>query len=411
MRIVESAGVTDAGRKRRRNEDSFVREPPLFVVADGMGGAQAGEVASRLAATAFRDFHDADELEPEERVRAIVQEANKRIYERARSDAEASGMGTTITAALLVDGRVTVGHVGDSRAYRIRDDQIEQLTDDHSLVADLVRSGRIAPEEADTHPQRSVITRALGTDPEVDVDTFTVDAQPRDLFLLCSDGLTTMVDDEHLLSIIGRSKSLEEAAKALVKAANRAGGEDNVTVVMFSIEGDASELEDTAVAPLDTRGETDLEDTLTGLDAPTLLTAAPAAVLEREDAAKPEAWGPALDDERPKPKRRRPRPRWRRRFFLSILGLTFVLVVIAAAFWALARANFIGADEDGNVVVYQGVPWGLGGGIDLYRARYVSRLKAVQLTPAERQTLFDHHLISYDQAKERLARYEAEGVP
>jgi len=180
---------------------------------------------------------------------------------------------------------------------------------------------------------------------------------------------------------------------------------------MFSIEGDASELEDTAVAPVDTRGETDLEDTLTGLDAPTLLTAAPAAVLEREDAAKPEAWGPALDDERPKPERRRPRPRWRRRFFLSILGLTFVLVVIAAAFWALARANFIGADEDGNVVVYQGVPWGLGGGIDLYRARYVSRLKAVQLTPAERQTLFDHHLISYDQAKERLARYEAEGVP
>ena len=410
MRIVDSAGVTDAGRKRRRNEDSFVREPPLFVVADGMGGAQAGEVASRLAATAFRDFHDADELESEERVRAIIQEANRRIYERARSDAEASGMGTTITAALLVGGRVTVGHVGDSRAYRIRGGQIEQLTDDHSLVADLVRSGRIAPEEADTHPQRSVITRALGTDPEVDVDTFTVDAQPGDLFLLCSDGLTTMVDDGQLLSIVGRSKSLEEAAKALVKAANRAGGEDNVTVVMFSIESDAPELEDTAVAPVDTRGATDLEDTLTGLDAPTLLKAAPAAVLEREDGTKAEAWGPALDDEKPEPDRRRPRPRWRRRFFLSVLSLAFVLVVIAAAFWALSRANFIGADEDGNVVIYQGVPWGLGGGIDLYRARYVSRLKAVQLTPAERQTLFDHHLISYDQAKDRLARYEAEGV-
>jgi PPM family protein phosphatase len=411
MRIVESAGVTDAGRKRRRNEDSFVREPPLFAVADGMGGAQAGEVASRLAAAAFRDFHEADELEPEERVRTIIQEANRRIYERARSDAEASGMGTTITAALVLDGRVAVGHVGDSRAYRIRDGRIEQLTDDHSLVADLVRSGRLAPEEADTHPQRSVITRALGTDPEVDVDTFTVDAQPGDLFLLCSDGLTTMVDDEELLSIIGRSASLEEAAKALVKAANRAGGEDNVTVVVFAVAGDASELEDTAVAPVDTRGETDLEDTLTGLDPPTLRTAAPAAVLERQEAAEPETWGPVLDDERPGPKRKGSRRSWRRRLFWSVLGLAFVLAVIAAAFWALSRANFIGADEDGNVVVYQGVPWSLGGSVDLYRTRYVSRLKAVQLTPAERQTLFDHHMISYDRAKERLARYEAEGVP
>jgi len=412
MRIIESAGVTDAGRKRRRNEDSFVREPPLFAVADGMGGAQAGEVASRLAAAAFRDFHDADELEPKERVGAIIQEANRRIYERARTDAEASGMGTTITAALVVDGRIAVGHVGDSRAYRIRDGKIEQLTEDHSLVADLVRSGRITAEEADTHPQRSVITRALGTDLEVDVDTFTVDAQPGDLFLLCSDGLTTMVGDEELLSIVGRSDSLEKAAKSLVKAANRAGGEDNVTVVMFCVAGDASELEDTAVAPVDTRGETDLEDTLTGLDATALRMAAPAAVLEREDVAKPETWGPAIDDDRhaAEPERQRPRPRWGRRLFWSVLGLAFVMAVIAAAFWALSRANFIGADEDGNVVVYQGVPWGLGGGVDLYRARYVSRLRAVQLTPAERSTLFDHHLISYDQAKARLARYEAEGV-
>jgi PPM family protein phosphatase len=412
MRIVQSAGVTDAGRKRRRNEDSFVREPPLFAVADGMGGAQAGEVASRLAAAAFRDFHDADELEPEERVGAIIQEANRRIYERARADAEASGMGTTITAALVVDELIAVGHVGDSRAYRIRDGKIDQLTDDHSLVADLVRSGRITAEEADTHPQRSVITRALGTDPEVDVDTFTVDAQPGDLFLLCSDGLTTMVGDEDVVSIVGRSDSLEAAAKSLVKAANRAGGEDNVTVVMFSVASDASELEDTAVAPVDTHGETDLEDTLTGLDATALRTAAPAAVLEREEVATPESWGPAIDDEKPtsEPDRKRRRPRWRRRLVWSLLGLAFVLAVIAAAFWALSRANFIGADEDGNVVVYQGVPWGLGGGIDLYRARYVSRLRAVQLTSAERATLFDHHLISYDQAKARLARYEAEGV-
>ena len=121
MRIADSAGTTDAGRKRRRNEDSFVREPPLFAVADGMGGAQAGEVASRLAAAAFREFHEADELDPEGRVAAIVQEANRRIYERARSDAQASGMGTTITAALVSGGSVSIGHVGDSRAYRLRE--------------------------------------------------------------------------------------------------------------------------------------------------------------------------------------------------------------------------------------------------------------------------------------------------
>src|SRR5687767_15008326 len=120
MRISDSAGRTDAGRKRRRNEDAFVLDPPLFVVADGMGGAQAGEVASRLAAAAFREFHEADELEPEERVTAIIQEANRRIYERAREDTQASGMGTTITAALVGDESVSIGHVGDSRAYRLR---------------------------------------------------------------------------------------------------------------------------------------------------------------------------------------------------------------------------------------------------------------------------------------------------
>jgi serine/threonine protein phosphatase PrpC len=409
MRISESAGSTDAGRKRRRNEDAFVLEPPLFAVADGMGGAQAGEVASRLAAAAFREFHEADELDAEERVGAIIQEANRRIYERARSDAQASGMGTTITAALVAGSSVALGHVGDSRAYRLRQGKLEQLTEDHSLVADLVRSGRLAPEEADAHPQRSVITRALGTDPEVDVDTFVVDVEPGDLFLLCSDGLTTMVGEPEIVETIGRADTLEQATKALVKAANRAGGEDNVTVVLFTLTGEPEPLEDTAVAAPDRRGEADLEDTISGLEAPTLRTASPAAVLEREEEA--EQWGPVVEPEA-EPTRGPARPtRWRRRLFWSVVGLAFTLAVVAAAFWALSRANFIGADEDGNVVVYQGVPWGLGGGIDLYRPRYVSRLQAVQLTEAERRELFGHDLLSYDDARNRLARFEAEGVP
>jgi serine/threonine protein phosphatase PrpC len=407
MRISDSAGTTDAGRKRRRNEDALVLHPPLFAVADGMGGAQAGEVASRLAAAVFREFHDADELEPEERVAAIIQEANRRIYERARSDAQVSGMGTTITAALLSDAGVAIGHVGDSRAYRLRQGRLEQLTEDHSLVADLVRSGRLSPEEADTHPQRSVITRALGTDPEVDVDTFFVPAEPDDVFLLCSDGLTTMVGEEEIVETIGKSSTLEQATKALVKAANRAGGEDNITVVLFSLSGEAEVPEETAVAPVEPRDEPDLEDTLTGLEAARV--ASPAAVLEREEETTA-VWGPVEDEVEPRP-HRRPRRNWSRRVIWALVALTFAVAVVAAALWAMSRANFIGVDADGNVVVYQGVPWGLGGGIDLYRPRYVSRLQAVQLTEAERSALLDHSLTSYDEARARLARFEAEGVP
>ena len=214
MRLGESAGRTDPGRVRRRNEDAFVLDPPLFAVADGMGGAQAGEVASRLTAAAFREFHEADGLPPDERLQAIIQEANRRIYDRAHADSGFSGMGTTVTAALLTGGRVTIGHVGDSRAYRIRNGELEQLTDDHSLVGDLMRSGRLTPEEADAHPQRSVITRALGTDPEVDVDTLAIEAQPGDLFLICSDGLTTMVADDDILGILAAAPTLDDAARS-----------------------------------------------------------------------------------------------------------------------------------------------------------------------------------------------------
>ena len=202
---LKTASVTDTGRRRRHNEDAYVSEPPLFAVADGMGGAQAGELASSLAAAALRD--EASELAGgEERVDDLIQEANRRVYQRQSQDASASGMGTTMTVALVEDGRVAIGHVGDSRAYLIRDRKLEQLTEDHSLVAELVRSGKLSPEEAEGHPQRSVITRALGTDPDVDVDTFSVETKPGDLFLLCSDGLTSMVDDDTILREVERNR-------------------------------------------------------------------------------------------------------------------------------------------------------------------------------------------------------------
>jgi PPM family protein phosphatase len=235
MRLARTYALSDPGRRRRRNEDAYVVSPPLFAVADGMGGARAGELASRLAVEAMGE-------EPgsrgEERLSTLIREANRRVFARSHEDASASGMGTTMTAAIVGDdGTVTIGHVGDSRAYRLREDQLEQLTEDHSLVAELVRSGRLSAEEAESHPQRSVITRALGTDPDVDVDVFTVQGEAGDLFLLCSDGLTTMVEDEDIRHALSEGRDdLEAAARDLIGRANRGGGEDNITVIFFELE-------------------------------------------------------------------------------------------------------------------------------------------------------------------------------
>ena len=384
MRLRQSAGLTDPGRVRRRNEDAFVCTPPLFAVADGMGGAQAGEIASRLAAAAFRDYlaHAPEDVDPdpEARLRSIIQEANRRIYARAANDPKVSGMGTTVTAALLSGGRVAVGHVGDSRAYRVRDGNLEQLTQDHSLVADLVRSGRLTPQEAEIHPQRSVITRALGTDAAVVVDSFSALAQPGDVFLLCSDGLTTMVDEGTLVATIAGTPDLDAAARSLVAAANARGGEDNVTVVLFALE----------------EGEPGDEDTLSGLKLP-LEEAAP-----QEAVSAPAARGLPLPA--------RPGPRVSRALLLVPLVLLLFAGVAGVALWGLSRAHFVGADAEGRVVVYQGVPWNAVG-VDLYREIYVSRLLAAQLSPEERAQLFDHSLVSEDVARAQVVAYEREATP
>jgi PPM family protein phosphatase len=265
VRLGETAALSHPGRKRRHNEDSYVLQPPLFAVADGMGGAKAGEVASRLAAAAVQESGD-DGQSGESRVASLIEEANRRVFRRATEDREASGMGTTMTVALAEGDQVAIGHVGDSRAYLIREGKLEQLTDDHSLVAELVRSGKLTPEEAESHPQRSVITRALGTEADVDVDTFSVEAAPGDLFMLCSDGLTTMVDDQTILDAVERHRTnLRDAAKALINAANRGGGEDNITVVFFEVVGaeEPGELtEDTVVTTVP-----ELEDTIDESDA------------------------------------------------------------------------------------------------------------------------------------------------
>jgi PPM family protein phosphatase len=281
--IGRVGAVTDPGRTRRHNEDAYVIEPPLFAIADGMGGAQAGEVASRLATAALKEA--GANGGGERRISDLIQEANRRVYDRSSTDPNTSGMGTTITVALVEDDTVAFGHVGDSRAYLIRDAQMEQLTEDHSLVNELLKTGKLSPEEAVTHPQRSVITRALGTDPDVDVDTFSVRAVTGDLFLLCSDGLTDMVSEESILDVVERNRNdIDVALRALVKAANRGGGQDNITVVAFEIaDGVLANDGDTREQAL----PADDEDTLDETDAvPAVDTAVvPVEEIRAEDKA------------------------------------------------------------------------------------------------------------------------------
>ncbi len=310
---LRHAAATHTGRRRPRNEDAHVVQPPLFAVADGMGGPRAGEVASRLAAEALQD--ERGDGSGEERVASLIQAANRRIYQRSSEDAEVSGMGTTMTVALVEDSTVVIGHVGDSRAYLVRDSRLEQLTEDHSLVNELVRSGRLSREEAESHPQRSVITRALGTDPDVDVDTFTLAARGGDVFLLCSDGLTTMVRDEDILTTVERHRGdLEAAARALIDRANRGGGEDNITVVCFTLV-DGAEPEPVAPVPRD------IEDTLTALDGvPTVqepvVVAAPGSA---PAAAAPDSEGMGT------------------RLLAGIALVALVAVVALLLVWGLAR--------------------------------------------------------------------------
>ncbi|MFN2467368.1 MAG: Stp1/IreP family PP2C-type Ser/Thr phosphatase [Gaiellaceae bacterium] len=377
-----SASLTDPGRRRRRNEDAFVCQPPLYAIADGMGGAQAGEVASRLAAAVVREGGRSGEP-AEARVRALIQEANRRVHRRASEDAAASGMGTTMTVALVEDGQVTIGHVGDSRAYRLRAGTLEQLTDDHSLVGELMRSGKLSPEEAEAHPQRSVITRALGTEPAVDVDTFTVAVEEGDLFLLASDGLSSMVSDEAIRSTLERNRGdLDAAAKALVVAANRGGGEDNITVVLFEPTGSVGDTVEAAPREVE-------EDTLSGLG--------DTAVEWADDG-----WDERRADTRPR----------RRRLLAAALILTALLAAASLlALWGLSRAHFVGAEPDGRVAVYQGVPYDVVG-IRLYRSVYVSsRLLAAQLSRSERASLFDHDLVGKQRALREVRVLEADVIP
>jgi len=371
LRVAEQYAGTDTGRQRRANEDSLLARAPLFVVADGMGGAQAGEVASRIAVQSFQPGLP-DSSEPELALAQLALAANSRIHELSHSNAEQAGMGTTLTAIYVGEQDVAIAHVGDSRAYCLRDDELMRLTDDHSLVDELMRQGRLTPEEAVEHPQRSVITRALGPEGSVEVDTRSFPARAGDVFLLCSDGLTTMLSEAQIAAALRAHAPLRDAGETLISAANEAGGRDNITVVLVR-------LEDVAIGE---RSPLEEQVTMVGIPAVSAPEAAVRAPRRPRRPGLPASSSGA-----------RGRRRLRRAGTVAV-ALAVVGLLGSAAYLALQSVYFIATNSRGLVTLYQGVPYRLPGNVALYSSEYVSGVSASTLSPQRRKTLLDHSLRS-----------------
>jgi PPM family protein phosphatase len=387
LKVAEEAHKTDTGRQRQANEDSYFARAPVFAVADGMGGAQAGEVASRIAARAFeRRRATSDEGPAEGQLEKIAKEANREIHKLAQEDSSRAGMGTTLTAAMLRDDEVALGHVGDSRAYLLRNGELKRLTKDHSLVEELRRQGRLTEEQAEEHPQRSIITRALGPEPSVNVDTMTFPARDGDVFLLCSDGLTTMVSDDQIREILVSSKNLRVAVHKLVDAANRGGGRDNITAVAFRVaDADAHEGEEGA----------------------TLISrTAESAGLTRERMRgatdRLRGQGPM-----PTPSRRRRALKW-------AAAVVVAAAVVAGAVLFVRSIYFLGTDDQGNVAVYRGLPYELPLGVSLYSKQYSIPVQEGALSEDRQRAVTGHTLRGKDDATslaDDIVRRPTEGVP
>jgi protein phosphatase len=341
--------ASDRGRIREGNEDSYVASGSLAAVADGMGGAQAGEVASATAADELRGLQDGGPWRTDrsagDALKEAVLEANRRIREMAAGDKSLEGMGTTVTA-LLEDGDVVhLAHVGDSRAYLLRGGELSQLTEDHTLVQELVKQGKLRPEDAKRHPQGSIITRALGADADLQVDTATFKIVPGDRLLLCTDGLTAVVDPTTIRNVLLRTRDAQQAAERLVAMANEQGGPDNVTVVVLDSGG--------------VRADTETIDPTGDLAAESGRLAARGPGVDRDELADR-----AIDDGGGRARRRdRPRGRGLRRV-RRVFTVLVVLVLLSAGF--LAARNFlfsrywVGFDGD-QVAVFQGVPGDVAG--------------------------------------------------
>jgi len=354
LRVAEHFELSDTGRQRRANEDAFLARSPMFVVADGMGGAQAGEVASRIAVG--------------------------RIHAVSRSDREHAGMGTTITAALLDGDEVAIAHVGDSRAYALRDGDLTQLTRDHSLVDELVRTGRLTAEQAVDHPQRSIITRALGPEAAVEVDTLGYRARAGDVLLLCSDGLTTMIGPDEVAEIMRAAPTVRAAGERLVAAANAAGGRDNITVVLFRLEEGVAGEQPTTLAPAVRGGA--------------------AATAGREpEVVQRRPLPPAA----PEPARRRVRGK---ALAATLAALVVIGLVAYGGYLATRGVFFLGTSANGTITIYRGLPYDGPFGLELYSRFYESGVPAADLSPERRRALLDHKLRSRRDAEDLVNQLE-----
>ncbi|HSS33891.1 MAG TPA: Stp1/IreP family PP2C-type Ser/Thr phosphatase [Solirubrobacterales bacterium] len=400
LRIDDQAIRTDTGRQRNANEDSFFTSPPVFVVADGMGGAQAGEVASKAAAESFD--RQLPQAPPERVLEETIESANRTIHELARKDPSLAGMGTT-TTAMIVDleaEEVAIGHVGDSRAYRFRAGKLEQLTRDHSLVEEMRRKGQLTDAQAEDHPQRSIITRALGPEPEVQVDVQTVPAQPGDVFLICSDGLTTMLDDDHIARLLGRASSMESAVRALVDEANRAGGRDNITVLAFRLEDAAAPVR---VPGGDAPAPASEGATLIGASA----EEAGLTATEVRRRAAGEAAQKRREEMEAKPKRRRLKTAVK-----VLVPLLLAAALAYGAWYGNRQVWFLGTDDAGRVALYRGLPYELPLGIKLYDERYSSPIQTTALAGKRRDAVTGHDLRSREDAVSLLEEIQRnQGVP
>jgi protein phosphatase len=356
MTALRWGRATDVGMVRTNNEDNLLVESPVFAVADGMGGPAAGEVASEIAVAtlkaAFATTDTAGQPRPGDHSRDAlanaVRQANEAIFDRARQDPALRGMGTTLTAVALVeeegDDVLAVVNVGDSRAYRMRDGELEQLTDDHSLVEEMVRTGRLSADEASVHPQRHILTRALGVQPDVEVDCFAITPFAGDRYLLASDGLMNEVSDRDIATVLRRTGDPNDAARELVDLAKGNGGSDNITVVIVDVVDD----DDRAVKASAAVAADPIKARRAEVSVPGAATAPPPPTQAQPDPKHhPKTANP------PKP----------RRFTLKVVFFLFALIAILAgalfAISAYARGSYYVGLDGTQVVIYQGRPGGL----------------------------------------------------
>lgn len=409
LRVAEHAESTDTGRHRRTNEDAYVARAPLFVVADGMGGAQAGEVASRTAIEVLSRGVPSGAGSLEERLRSAVQTANERIHQLSVADEGYAGMGTTLTAAHVGEREVTVVHVGDSRCYRLRDGELERLTVDHTLVEELVRQGRLAPEEVGDHPQRSIVTRVLGPEALVRIDTHTFPARGGDVFLLCSDGLTTMIGEAQVTATLAAAPDLRRGARQLVAQANDAGGRDNITVLLFRLEDVevAGEQQQTSAGTIVLRAD-EVREAVAASTAGQAIVDPPtgrAAVAPDHAGAAHEHATPAVVRPPSLPAPVAGRRRRRRVPAGLVAGVVLAVMLLAGGYLATQAVYFVGTDRDGFVTVYRGVPYDVLG-LELYQEVYVSGVSAVQLAERRRSAVGEHKLRSRQDADDLVRQIE-----